>query len=171
MQTCPRGQSDRLIKNGSVTDKPKKLCKACGYQFPRMTPRGKPFTTKVNAVLWYLSGVSMNRIAFLFQVSAQSILNWVRAFAKASYEKPAPAGKIIVLELDEMWLVNWAKLRRILGRMLGNQRECWEWARPSSVSPPRKRSVLYTFWKLGARPGDAASPGFGFPLERSRAPS
>jgi transposase-like protein len=47
MHQCPRCQSDRHIKNGSAPDKPKKLCKACGYQFTRTTPRGKPLTTKV----------------------------------------------------------------------------------------------------------------------------
>jgi transposase len=66
-------------------------------------PAWQAFTTKVNAVLWYLSGVSMTRIAFLFRISVQAVLNWIRPFAKASYEKPAPAGKSIVLELDEMW--------------------------------------------------------------------
>jgi transposase-like protein len=103
MHECPRCQSSRLIKNGSATGKPKKLCKACGYQFTRMTPRGKPLVTKVNAVLWYLSGISMNRIAFLARVSVPSVLNWIRAFAKDHYEKPEPTGNIIALELDEMW--------------------------------------------------------------------
>jgi insertion element IS1 protein InsB len=45
----------------------------------------------------------MNRIAFLLQVSVQAVLNWIRTFAKAHEEKPEPTGKIIVLELDEMW--------------------------------------------------------------------
>jgi insertion element IS1 protein InsB len=45
----------------------------------------------------------MRRIAFLVRVSAQSVLNWVRAFAVVYYEKPEPTGKTIVLELDEMW--------------------------------------------------------------------
>ena len=44
----------------------------------------------------------MNAISKLFDVSAQSILNWVRNFAIANYEKPAPKDAIIV-ELDEMW--------------------------------------------------------------------
>jgi insertion element IS1 protein InsB len=127
MHQCPRCQSDRLIKNGSATDKPKKLCKACGYQFTRTTPRGKPLTTKVNAVLWYLSGVSMNRIAFLSRVSVQAVLNWIRAFAKDTYEKPAPAGNVIVLELDELWhyvknkrqkLWIWKALDRESGQLL-----------------------------------------------------
>jgi insertion element IS1 protein InsB len=127
MQECPRCHSDRLIKNGSAIGKPKKLCKACGYQFTRTTSRGKPLPTKINAILWYLSGVSMNRIAFLLRVSAQSILNWIRTFAKEHYEKPEPAGKTIVLELDEMWhylkkkrqkLWIWKALDRDTGQLL-----------------------------------------------------
>ena len=83
MHACPQCQSDRLVNNGSVAGKPKKLCKRCGFQFTRTTPRGKPLTTKINAVLFYLSGISMHRIAFLLRVSAQSVLNWIRTFAKA----------------------------------------------------------------------------------------
>ena len=74
MHVCPKGQSDRIIHNGSAAGKPKKQCKECGYQFTRMTPRGKPRATKINAVLWYLSGMSMYRIAFLLRVSAQAVL-------------------------------------------------------------------------------------------------
>jgi insertion element IS1 protein InsB len=127
MHACPRCQSERLIKNGSAAGKPKKQCKQCGYQFTRTTPRGKPLTTKINTVLWYLSGVSMHRIAFLLRVSAQSVLNWIRACAKAHYEKPEPTGKIIVLELDEMWhyvkkkrqkLWIWKALDRDSGQLL-----------------------------------------------------
>jgi insertion element IS1 protein InsB len=138
MHECPRCQSSRLIKNGSATGKPKKLCKACGYQFTRMTPRGKPLMTKVNAVLWYLSGVSMNRIAFLSRVSVQSVLNWIRAFAKDHYEKPEPTGKIIALELDEMWhyvqkkrkkLWIWKALDRDAGQLLD-----WECGRRDKVT-------------------------------------
>jgi insertion element IS1 protein InsB len=103
MQVCPQCQSDRLVNNGSAAGKPKRLCRQCGYQFTRTTPRGKPLTMKVHAVLLYLSGISMNRIAFLLRVSAQSVLNWIRAFATEHYKKPEPAGKTISLQLDEMW--------------------------------------------------------------------
>ena len=58
---------------------------------------------KVHTVLLYLSGISMHRIAFLLRVSVQSVLNWIRAFATAHYEKPEPTGRRIVLQLDEMW--------------------------------------------------------------------
>jgi transposase-like protein len=127
MHVCPQCQSDRLVNNGSVAGKPKKLCTQCGFQFTRTTPRGKPLTMKINAVLWYLSGISMNRIAFLLQVSVQAVLHWIRTFAKEHEEKPEPTGKTIVLELNEMWhylkkkrqkLWIWKALDRDTGQLL-----------------------------------------------------
>ena len=103
MQKCPRCHSEQVVPNGSAAGKPKKRCKPCGYQFTRTTPRGKPLQTKMLAVLLYLSGLSMNRIATLCDVSAQAVLNWIRAFAHAHYEKPQPDGAVVILELDEMW--------------------------------------------------------------------
>ena len=141
MHECPKCQSDWVIKNGSAAGKPKKQCQQCGYQFTRTTPRGKPLPMKINAVLWYLSGVSMNRIAFLLRVSAQSILNWIRVFAKAHYEKPEPTGKTLVLELDEMWhYVNkkrqklwiWKVLERDTGQLLD-----WECGRRDKATLKR----------------------------------
>lgn len=127
MYVCPTCQSEQLVKNGSAAGKPKKQCKQCGYQFTRTTPRGKPLTTKINAVLLYLSGISMHRIAFLLRVSAQAVLTWIRAFAKEHEEKPDPTGRMIVLELDEMWhylkkkrckLWIWKALDRDTGQLL-----------------------------------------------------
>jgi transposase len=127
MHACPQCQSDRLVNNGSVAGQPKKLCRRCGFQCTRTTPRGKPLTTKITAVLLYLSGLSMHRIAFLLRVSAPSVLNWSRTFAKAHEEKPEPAGKTIVLQLDEMWhdlkrkrqkLWIWKALDQVLSQFL-----------------------------------------------------
>jgi IS1 family transposase/transposase-like protein len=127
MQVCPQCQSDRLVNNGSAAGKPKKLCRRCGYQFTRTTPRGKPLAMKVHAVLLYLSGISMHRIAFLLRVSAQSVLNWLRTFAQEHYEKPEPTSRAIILELDEMWhylkqkrrkLWIWKALDRGTGQLL-----------------------------------------------------
>jgi insertion element IS1 protein InsB len=127
MHVCPRCQSERLVKNGSAAGKPKKQCKQGGHQFTRTTPRGKPLAVKINAVLWYLSGVSMNRIAFLLRVSAQAVLTWIRDLATDYYEKPEPTGRTIVLQLDEMWhylkkkrhkLWIWKALDRDTGQLL-----------------------------------------------------
>jgi hypothetical protein len=54
-------------------------------------------------VLLSLSGLSLHRIAFLLHVSAQSVLNWIRAFAREHEQKPEPTGRIIILERDAMW--------------------------------------------------------------------
>jgi insertion element IS1 protein InsB len=127
MRVCPQCQSDWLVNNGSAAGKPKKQCQQCGYQFTRTAPRGKPLTTKINAVLLYLSGISMNRIAFLLHVSAQAVLNWIRIFAQKFEEKPEPTGRRIILELDEMWhyvqqkrqkLWIWKALDRDTGQLL-----------------------------------------------------
>jgi insertion element IS1 protein InsB len=103
MRICPQCRSDRLVNNGSAAGKPQKPCQQWGYQFTRTTPRGKPLTTKINAVLLYLRGISMNRIAFLLHVSAQAVLNWIRTLAQKFQEKPEPTGRSIILERDEMW--------------------------------------------------------------------
>jgi IS1 family transposase/transposase-like protein len=103
MQVCPQCQSDRLVNNGSAAGKPKKPCQPCGYQFTRTTPRGKPLTTTIHAVWLYLSGISVNRMAFLLRVSAQAVLHWIRTVAQKYEEKPAPTGRSLILELDEMW--------------------------------------------------------------------
>lgn len=57
---------------------------------------------KLEALLLYISSMSMNTIAKHLNVSAQSILNWVRDSGEANHERPVP-GKVIVIELDEIW--------------------------------------------------------------------
>jgi transposase-like protein len=135
---CPQCQSDRLVNNGSAAGKPKKLCKQCGYQFARTTPRGKPLAMKVHAVLLYLSGLSIHRIALLVRVSAQSVLNWLRAFAVVYYEKPELTGGTLVLEQDEMWhyvkkrqqkLLIWKALDQETGQLLD-----WECGRRNKAT-------------------------------------
>lgn len=102
MGVCPQCQGERLVQHGSAVGKPQKRCKQCGYQFTRTTPRGKPLATKIHAVLWYVSGMSLHRMAFLLRVSPQAVLTWIRDLATAYDEKPEPTGRTIVLQLDEL---------------------------------------------------------------------
>jgi hypothetical protein len=62
MGVCPQCQGERLVKNGSAAGKPKKWGQQCGLQLTCTTPRGKPLATMINAVLWYLRGMSMHRL-------------------------------------------------------------------------------------------------------------
>ena len=100
---CPKCKSSYVVKNGSVKGNRKHLCRNCGFQFTRSTPRGRPLKTKVLAVVLYMSGLSFNRIGEICSVSAQSVLNWIRKFAAEHAERPKPEGEVVILELDELW--------------------------------------------------------------------
>ena len=78
-------------------------CKACGLNFTDTSPRGMPLRLKVEAVLLYVSGLSMNRTAKLLGVSTPTIQAWLEQFAAAYAQKPEPEGRAVVIELDEMW--------------------------------------------------------------------
>jgi len=92
-----------VVKAGKVRGKQRWLCRGCGYQFTRSTPRGRPLWQKSLAIFLYCHGISMNALGKMFGVHASSVLQWIRRFATAHYAKPEPVGKAIVLEVDEMW--------------------------------------------------------------------
>ena len=78
-------------------------CKACGLNFTDTPPRGMPLQVKVEAVLLYLSGLSMNRTAKLLGVSTPTVQAWIERFAEVYAQKPEPEARAVVVELDEMW--------------------------------------------------------------------
>lgn len=100
---CKRCGGEEHIKNGLMRGKQRYRCKACGLNFTDTPPRGMPFQLKVTAVLLYVSGLSMNRTAKLLGVSTPSVMAWIEQFAKDHAHKPAPEGRAVVIELDEMW--------------------------------------------------------------------
>ena len=63
----------------------------------------EPPWQKSLAVFLYYHGVSINALGKMFGVWASTILTWIRHDAADHAEKPAPSGKAIVLEPDEMW--------------------------------------------------------------------
>jgi insertion element IS1 protein InsB len=101
MRVGPQCPSARLVNKGSAAGKPKQWGQQCGDQVTRITPRGKPLTTKITAVRCCRSGMSMHRLAFLLRVSAQAVLNGRRAWAKRHDEQPAPTGTGIIWEPAE----------------------------------------------------------------------
>ena len=66
---CKRCGAEGHVKNGFMRGKQRYRCKACGLNFTDTPPRGMPLRIKVEAVLLYLSGLSMNRTAKLLGVS------------------------------------------------------------------------------------------------------
>ena len=100
---CKRCGSEEHTRNGFMRGKQRYRCKACGLNFTDTPPRGLPLKVKATAVLLYLSGLSMNRTARLLGVSTPSVMAWIEQFAEAYAQKPAPEGRAVVIELDEMW--------------------------------------------------------------------
>src|SRR5512143_2827758 len=108
MQHCPYCGCDSLIKNGSTRGVPKWRCKTCGRQ---TSLKGDHTETdrqhdqaRSEAVLLYLSGLSLTAIGFLKSVVPSTILRWVRRFAQQRAAKPHPGpGGVIVMEIDEVW--------------------------------------------------------------------
>ena len=104
--SCIKCGHNKVVKNGSVAGKAKKKCTACGYQFTKDVIHDYqkyPLRIKLLAVWLYISGLSMRRISRLCHCSTQSVLNWVRTYAREHYEKPSLEGKSVILEIDEMW--------------------------------------------------------------------
>lgn len=102
MPGCPKCNTEQVVKNGHHLGRQRYRCKVCGFQYTRVNPRGRPSSEKAAAVLLYTMGLSLNAIARIYLVSAQTVLRWVRNFAEKTYEKPEPREAVIV-ELDEMW--------------------------------------------------------------------
>ena len=100
---CKRCASEERVKNGFMRGKQRYRCKGCGLNFTDTPPRGMPLQVKVTAILLYVSGLSMNRTAKLLGVSTPSVMSWIERFAEDHAAKPEPAGRALVVELDEMW--------------------------------------------------------------------
>ena len=99
---CKACGSEEHVKNGLMRGKRRYRCKACGLNFTDTPPRGMPLRIEVTAVLLHLSGLSMNRTAKLLGVSTPTVQAWIEQFAKVYAQKPAPEGRAVVIELDEM---------------------------------------------------------------------
>ena len=100
---CKGCGGEEHVKNGLMRGKQRYRCKACGLNFTDTPARGMPLAMKASAVLLYVSGLSMNRTGKLLGVSTPTIQAWIEQFAKVYAQKPAPEGRAVVIEIDEMW--------------------------------------------------------------------
>src|SRR5919112_3439252 len=135
---CKGCGSEEHVRNGFMRGKQRYRCKACGLNFTDIPPRGMPLRVKVEAVLLYLSGLSMNRTAKLLGVSTPTVQAWIERFAEVYAQKPGPEGRAVVVELDEMW--HFLKKR------------------PTSSGSGRLGIVLQAEWLTGSAAGVAPPP-------------
>src|SRR5438105_10192296 len=136
---CKGCGDEEHVKNGFMRGKQRYRCKACGLSFTDTPPRGMPLRVKVEALLLYLSGLSMSRTAKLLGVSTPSVMAWIEQFAEVYAQKPEPEGRALAIEPEGRALV---LERAAAGPLLGPTQ-----ARPGVGSG-------------GARVGGAVEPGW-----------
>ncbi len=100
---CKKCGSVSFVKSGHVRGMQRYKCKTCGCQFTPSKRRGvDPALKSLAMVLYSFCGVSMSKIARLFNVSTVAVLKWV----KAESVKPAaldPVSDSGIVMIDEMW--------------------------------------------------------------------
>ena len=99
---CRFCNSTNCVKNGHHRDSQRYKCKDCGKQFNETLKRPDK-GLREKCILLYILGLSFRTIASFASVAPSTVLYWVRNFALMVYEKPTPASKAVVIELDEMW--------------------------------------------------------------------
>ena len=75
---CPRCKREDAVKNGKARGSQRYKCKVCGFQFTRLTTRGRPPWQRALAVFLYCRGISISAIARMFSVSPSTIFKWIR---------------------------------------------------------------------------------------------
>ena len=103
--SCPKCQSNHIIKSGVINSKQRYLCKKCNYFFT-VNKIGKKiddyYVTK--ALQLYLEGLSFREIERIIGVSHVTVSNWVKSYniKKPSHANYHPTYKIFShLELVE----------------------------------------------------------------------
>ena len=135
---CKRCGSTDHVKNGVVRGHQRYRCKACGLNFTATPPRGYPLALKVAAVQLYLSGLSMNRTAELLGAATATVQAWIERFAAAFGAKPAPEGRAVVVELDEMWhFLKKSPRSSGSGRLMIALQAAWSIGNVAVVTAPR----------------------------------
>ena len=105
MIQCKRCQSSKTIKTGTVRGKPRRKCKACGYNFTQGGGRVKEslVVKKALAVILYSLGkVSFGMLGKIFGVSRSLTYRWIRDEAD-NISEPKVSCAITEMEFDEMW--------------------------------------------------------------------
>lgn len=100
---CPRCKREDAVKNGKARERQRYKCKACGFQFTRLTTRGRPPWQRALAVFLYCRGISISTIARMFSVSPSTVFKWVRKFGTPLAPSPeSTADGALLLNNEEI---------------------------------------------------------------------
>lgn len=99
---CLKCKAEAIVKNGFVKGIQRYKCKVCFCQFTKEIPHGKSSKLSTQAIILYLSGLSLRAIGRFLGVSGQSIGRWIRAFYLKNKDDMVPIGTFEEIEIDEM---------------------------------------------------------------------
>ena len=106
MMRCKRCGSEKHTFAGKVRGKQRYKCASCAHHFVEGDTRKiLQEAQHLQAVSLCASGLSMNHVGKLFDVSATAVQRWIKTYVPRLCPKPQPAEgeRILILELDEMW--------------------------------------------------------------------
>lgn len=122
---CPKCTASEVVKNGKARGKQRFKWKKCKMQFTRLTPRGCSSEEKTRTIALYNHGLSIRAVARLRGVSAISVLNWIKEFAKKSMKSPLLAMQLslnstkcgtFLAQKNKLWI--WKAYRRETGELI-----------------------------------------------------
>jgi len=105
---CKKCGDSCVVKNGVVRDKPRFLCKGCGYNFTQGDGRTEyPAITKQMAVRMYLNNCGFRRIAEILDIPLTTVFVWIQRAGQIVDEmvkqRQEEKGDIEILEMDELY--------------------------------------------------------------------
>ena len=106
MIKCKHCGGGKYYKNGITRGHQRYKCGECKRNYTETPIRGMGIKIKLQALMLYASGLSMNRIGQLLNVSNVSVLRWIRAFGEKlldNHKDDTEVEKVIVMEMDEFW--------------------------------------------------------------------
>lgn len=116
---CKKCETIKVIKAGFIRKHQRYKCKECGYFFTDTPLRGHPYHEKLLGLQLYASGLSLRRIGYLLKVSQVAVQKWIQKLVPTLCPKLQPKGRVLVMELDEMWhYLNSKKTNSGSGRLI-----------------------------------------------------
>ena len=119
---CPKCHCTEATKNGTMKQKQRYKCKACGCNYTQSTTYRIALSTRIEAIKLYLEGVGFRGISRLTGVHHTTVIQWVKHLA-SEIERLAPEVEETSLdvELDEMWHFIQKKLKNAGSGLLGTE--------------------------------------------------
>ena len=101
---CPKCRCAEAVKNGTMRQKQRYKCKACGCNYTQSTLSRTPVSQKIEALKLYLEGVGFRGIERLTGIHHTTVIKWVKHLAfEIERLRPEIGEHVVNVEMDELW--------------------------------------------------------------------